>query len=548
MYRFRGHPLLFIVATYLLVSSVILAVVAIHLSQASLNRAVEELHEEELHNELDTLALLLQSHVNTRLAQLRDHASDPLLTQGVMQPEQLGAEVADRLEGLKLLGARPRLVLLDFLGEPLYAVADAPPPNAIHRQSVSDLLEGGNDGTVSMVSLEDGPYWQLGVPVRYQGAIEGVLLAFLSVRHFGDPAAQGINFANTELQLLSQGEVMYKLGKAGRFSFSRYVSIPEFGIELRYVADESHAQMAGRRLSDELLLVFLTTIPIFIFIGVLFTRRVLVSPLLSFKRFADTLLADHEPARLCEKQSVKEFGEINQHFNTVAQRAYVHRQALSELNATLEQRIQERTEALEVANSELQRLSNLDPLTGISNRRCLDNHMTQEIRRARRNGQTIGVLLLDVDHFKQFNDNYGHSAGDQCLRRIAGRLVAQVDRQGDLVARYGGEEFMVVLPDTDIEGLRHVAQTLLSAVSELAIEHAVSDTARHVTISIGGFCCTLTDGSMDSTWLIRNADKSLYRAKREGRNRAVVDTEPSSTRTTGMNSIGSPLLIAGAKK
>jgi diguanylate cyclase (GGDEF)-like protein len=166
----------------------------------------------------------------------------------------------------------------------------------------------------------------------------------------------------------------------------------------------------------------------------------------------------------------------------------------------------------------LRSLSFLDGLTGIANRRRFDDTMAREWRRCARSHQPLSLVILDVDHFKSYNDHYGHQAGDECLRTVAAVLAEQVKRTGDLVARYGGEEFVCLLPETDNDGALQVAERLRGAVADCAIPHDFSPVASHVTISLGVATVTpVADVSADT--LTQMADQLLYQAKRGGRNR-----------------------------
>ncbi len=180
------------------------------------------------------------------------------------------------------------------------------------------------------------------------------------------------------------------------------------------------------------------------------------------------------------------------------------------------------TRKLDEANRELTRLSAVDGLTGIANRRCFDETLQREWRRAARKGSPISLLIADVDHFKEFNDGYGHQVGDECLKTVALVIAGRLRRPTDLAARYGGEEFVVVLPETDLEGALGVAETMRQAVEAEAIAHGFSSVGKHVTISIG--VASLVPGRDDESGfvaLLKLADQALYRAKRAGRNRSV---------------------------
>ncbi len=160
----------------------------------------------------------------------------------------------------------------------------------------------------------------------------------------------------------------------------------------------------------------------------------------------------------------------------------------------------------------------VDGLIGIPNRRRFDEVLAQAWAMGSRQGSPLSMLLLDVDHFKAFNDHYGHLAGDACLTQVGRALAQGLSRASDLVARYGGEEFGVVLPGTSLEGARAVAETLRRAVESLALPHARSSAADRVTVSLGAATCTPEAGSQPST-LVESADQALYRAKQGGRNR-----------------------------
>ncbi|MDP1647340.1 MAG: diguanylate cyclase [Rubrivivax sp.] len=161
----------------------------------------------------------------------------------------------------------------------------------------------------------------------------------------------------------------------------------------------------------------------------------------------------------------------------------------------------------------------IDGLTVVGNRRLFDDRLAMEWARAVRQRTSLSVVLIDVDHFKRFNDRYGHQAGDDCLRRVAAALKAGLRRPADLLARYGGEEFVCLLPETDATGALALAEQLGRAVRELGIEHTTSDVAAVVTVSLGA--CTQPAGVVGSAaTLLREADAQLYAAKSSGRDQA----------------------------
>jgi diguanylate cyclase (GGDEF)-like protein len=176
---------------------------------------------------------------------------------------------------------------------------------------------------------------------------------------------------------------------------------------------------------------------------------------------------------------------------------------------------------LAAANRELEKLSRQDGLTGIANRRYFDSYLMTEVRRGARERQPLSLILSDVDHFKAFNDCYGHQAGDDCLRRVAAALSLASRRPADLAARYGGEEFAMVLPGTLLEGAVDVAQAVSSVIDGLAIPHARAAVHQKVSLSQGIVSLTLEKETSPED-LIQRADQALYLAKQQGRNRYVV--------------------------
>jgi len=185
----------------------------------------------------------------------------------------------------------------------------------------------------------------------------------------------------------------------------------------------------------------------------------------------------------------------------------------------MRKRLLEVSRELAASNRQLEMLSRQDGLTGLANRRYLDASLATETRRAARSAEPLSLIMIDIDFFKRYNDAYGHQAGDDCLKRVAGCLQSVCQRAADLPARYGGEEFALVLPNTHAEGARLVAASLAKAIAALAIPHEKSEVAAVVTLSQG--IATSGPGlEFTPEGLIEKADHALYRAKDLGRNRA----------------------------
>ena len=295
----------------------------------------------------------------------------------------------------------------------------------------------------------------------------------------------------------------------------------------------------------------LTASSLIVAIGFLFGRRFVhkLTSSLSLLVLMSRRITHGDYSQHSLPDSADEFGELATSFNDMARTVENQIQALREseqrvsqrtseleaaneslaqskaaaeaLNELLEAKVLERTRALEEANFKLSELTVTDALTGLSNRRRFDQVITDEWMRASRTAQSLAILMIDVDHFKAYNDHYGHPAGDECLRQVAGILQANARRASDLVARYGGEEFVIVAADLDLQAAKDLAENLRNAVEALAMPHGFSSVASVVTISIGVSVAT-PDANMQPDSLLRMADAAMYYAKDGGRNRVAA--------------------------
>ncbi|WP_375459392.1 diguanylate cyclase [uncultured Enterovirga sp.] len=237
------------------------------------------------------------------------------------------------------------------------------------------------------------------------------------------------------------------------------------------------------------------------------TERLVVKPAEALAavstRFGDGDLA----ARVDETKAPLEFARLARSFNTMASR------------------LAQRDAELRAVNEQLAELATVDALTGLANRRLFDERLAQEWRRAARSGRPVGAVIVDIDHFKAFNDTYGHPEGDSCLRRVA-RVIGSGLRTGDLAARVGGEEFALLLPGADIHRTLHVARLLRLGIESVAVPHA-GNPAGIVTVSAGAVSLLPARGG-PSEDILRLADEALYRAKRAGRNRVAGPADPAT--------------------
>jgi len=193
-------------------------------------------------------------------------------------------------------------------------------------------------------------------------------------------------------------------------------------------------------------------------------------------------------------------------------------------NLSLQKEIEKRKKAeasLRQANKKLEELVIIDDLTKVSNRRHFNQYLSQQWQQMKREQKPLSLLICDIDHFKLYNDTYGHQKGDECLRCVAQILSSIIKRKTDLLARYGGEEFAMILPYSSWQGALHLGKLICDQVLGAKIPHETSKTSEYVTLSVGA-SCTIPDQKNNSDDLLKNADKALYQSKTKGRNQVNV--------------------------
>lgn len=246
---------------------------------------------------------------------------------------------------------------------------------------------------------------------------------------------------------------------------------------------------------------------------VIFVTDRISRPLLALERWATRLRRGQWAAPLPDVGPVREMISLAHSLDSMAQQLQAH-------TSELEHQVNLRTEELSRANRLLEQQSITDGLTGLANRRCLDQQSLRLWQQAQRQRSSFALLMIDIDWFKNYNDHYGHLQGDDTLRRVATILDTHARRPGDLAARYGGEEFVLVLSDTPDKTARDIAAHILAAVNLEQIEHKHSPLG-HITVSIGLAACEHVLPGMEFGQLLQQADNALYQAKQQGRNRVA---------------------------
>jgi diguanylate cyclase (GGDEF)-like protein len=259
--------------------------------------------------------------------------------------------------------------------------------------------------------------------------------------------------------------------------------------------------------------------------------RWLVKPIIGLSQ-ASQKIAQGDFSYQVPAPKIRELFTLANSFNQMSQEIQQSRQQLEDYSRSLAEKVSHRTQALQAeierraaaevalqsANEELQRLAYLDGLTQIANRRRFDERLNQEWLRLKREQLPLSLIICDVDYFKQYNDTYGHQAGDDCLCQVAQAIAAATRRSSDLVARYGGEEFVVLLPNTPLEGAMEVASLIQTQIKSLQIPHRKSQVSQYITASFGVVSTIPTEATTPEQ-LLQQVDDALYQAKSEGRDR-----------------------------
>ncbi len=353
----------------------------------------------------------------------------------------------------------------------------------------------------------------------------------------------GLSFSNDEFNTPAVVEKIFKaskenpgkyqilnLGQLGKYYFYRenlykVTKVVNRKVEQNNIADVAilyNYKTVNQQIQTLLkivIILFVAVVALVLTVSVLFTRSI-IPPIMSLKKAVEKFQKDMSP--------VPDPGITDDEIGIL------HR-SFSQMSHTVLEKSEDLTEALTqlaLANEQLSNMTILDGLTGVKNRRYFNKKIEREVKRASRLNKTLSLLMLDIDHFKSINDNYGHQAGDICLQRLAETLSSHIHRAGDEVARYGGEEFSIVLPNTDLEGASELAENIRKAVMNSNVTYDKKKIK--LTVSIGVASVSADDHMEDENQIIHMADQALYEAKETGRNKVVV------YKTTKMTDVKKP--------
>ncbi|MCG8672630.1 MAG: diguanylate cyclase [Pseudomonadales bacterium] len=299
------------------------------------------------------------------------------------------------------------------------------------------------------------------------------------------------------------------------FAISQMVPNTNWALVFKIDTQEALAIVHQQR---DFLLLSLVTATLAVFIVAIIFARSLTMPLTKLTQVAQ-MIAEGNLAKRIQWASNDEIGVLAAAFNSMANK-------LIRGHEMLDLRVREKTRELAIANEnlakanrDLERITLEDPLTQISNRRAFDQAFHREWKRSSRSSSTLSLLMIDIDHFKQYNDTLGHHAGDDCLIQVASILARICQRDNDLVARYGGEEFVILLPETSNIDCETIATRIVKTFAKERLPHPASPIADHVTVSIG-FGTHIPSSTDNATVFFEQIDAALYKAKELGRNQA----------------------------
>ncbi|WP_448546568.1 diguanylate cyclase [Thalassotalea fusca] len=301
------------------------------------------------------------------------------------------------------------------------------------------------------------------------------------------------------------------------FAVTRVIPILDWGLVFKIDREDAMKEINDQR---DFIIIALLISSVVVLVFAIILGRSLTRSVIDMVEVA-TVIAQGDLSKRIDKLSNDELGLLAMAINKMADK-------LIDANLHLEKRIDDKTSELTITNKKLEKLSEelqkralQDGLTQIANRRAFDEAMASEWKRGQRNGATLSLIMLDVDHFKNYNDTLGHPAGDKCLYNIAQLLKSFGQREGDVVARYGGEEFVVLLPNTNQQDCALIAERIRTVIFAAKYSHPDSPINEFVTVSIGAGTIIPSDMS-SSTLFIQAVDVALYHAKNKGRNRVEL--------------------------
>lgn len=471
----------------------------------SLSRVMEVAVQEvvkQLHDQVFSLGTSFQSRPEFRAAldEFHQGGGNAALRQVLDDPIVKGFVGAGTVDLVKLRLYDPKLSLIAQSDAGIQGLAPNLTPSLFNQasgRSGADRLKALGGVWIS----HTGPLYSVLVPVgglKLAGYLEVVANPTFNLAAVA---------AMTRMPLIvysASGESLYQSADVTALRDSKGLAVEYFlqagggGTAYRLVGMDDITQLNADMARSGIIgaLVFIVLIGATVLAGLWFFNRFLFQPMSNMQSEMERSAQGDLSATVGQKNTLKEFHALAAAFNTMARK--------------VESNIQE-----------LQRLSSVDGLTGLNNRRQFDLSLQSEWQRAQRDSEELSLLMVDIDYFKQYNDKYGHLGGDDCLRMVSALMREAVHRPSDLVARYGGEEFAILLPDTPSQGAQHLALKIAAELAQLKYPHASSPLDGFLTLSIGCATCRPKPGCL-ADMLVATADKALYKAKAMGRNRLMV--------------------------